>query len=157
MVAVVLVVATDTSDITGTVMSEVKVSVLLAWLPVEEALEEAMPAGTCTGIVPLEPGSTLNVNTELLLEAKPLIELDAVPPSVTSPASKPVTSSENVAVTGMDEAFVVEALVLESATVGPPVSADASRANEAAAAAPARRASDVITETIRRFVLLINL
>jgi len=108
-----------------------------------------------TVIVPSETGSTLNVYTELLEEAKPLIELLAVPPSVTSPASKPVTSSENVVVTEIDVAFVVEALVLESTTVGPPASADASRANEVAAAAPAKRASDVITETIRRFVLLI--
>ena len=78
-----------------------------------------------------------------------------MPPSVTSPAVKPVTPSENVAVTGTDAAFVVEALVEDSTAVGPPADADASEAKDATPAVPAKSASEVIADAIRKFVLLI--
>jgi hypothetical protein len=55
-----------------------------------------------------------------------------IPPlvAVRPPEENPVTGSENVTVTGIDDRFVVPDTVDESVTVGPPVAAKATDANE---------------------------
>jgi len=117
---------TLTPEMTGAVMSEVTVRTLEAWLPVEDALERVASAGTCTVTVPSEVGVTSKVKTVSALEVAKLLAVPFV--TFTSAELNELTFSENVAVTGMVVAFVVELAVVDSVTVGPPVAAVAKAA-----------------------------
>jgi len=86
---------------------------------------------------------------------KLLTEELAVPPSVTSEEVNPVTASEKATVTGIVVAAVVEPVVDERVTVGPPACADAICANDATPAPPAKSERPVIADAIRSFAFVI--
>ena len=96
-----------------------------AWLPVLDAVDDATSVASITVTTPGTVGVRLNVYVVPLPETALTVALVAV----TLVLANPFTLSENVAVIGINVAFVVLALVDDRTTVGPPDAADDNDAN----------------------------
>ena len=90
------------------------------WLPVDDAVDDDTSAAIITVTVPVAVGVRLNVYRAPLPETTPTVAFVAV----TFALVRPFTDSENVAVTGIVAALVLEPVVEERTTVGPPLAAD---------------------------------